>query len=150
MKKYYIIIGVIVIIQLIPMTKNQNGPETASIDKKFKVPEEVAVILKDACYDCHSNNTEYPWYTKIQPVGFWLNHHVNEGKEHLNFSEFLSYPAKRQSKKLEEVVETIEEGEMPLASYTYFGLHKNAKLSEAQKQVLINWAKSVKSEIVIP
>ncbi|WP_430895380.1 MULTISPECIES: heme-binding domain-containing protein [unclassified Paraflavitalea] len=150
MKKYYIIIGVIVIIQLIPMTKNQNGPETASIDKKYKVPEEVAVILKDACYDCHSNNTEYPWYTKIQPVGFWLNHHVNEGKEHLNFSEFLSYPATRQSKKLEEVVETIEEGEMPLASYTYFGLHKNAKLSEAQKQVLINWAKSVKSEIVIP
>lgn len=147
MKKLLIIPAILVLIQLIPITKNQGSDQTYSIEKGYLVPENVSQILKDACNDCHSNYTTYPWYTNIQPVGFWLNHHVEEGKEHLDFSTFMKLPGKVQRHKLDEVVETVEEGEMPLSSYTYFGLHPKANLSEEQKTVLITWAKELKSKI---
>lgn len=147
MKKLLIIPAILVLIQLIPITKNQGSDQTYSIEKGYLVPENVSQILKDACNDCHSNYTTYPWYTNIQPVSFWLNHHVEEGKEHLDFSTFMKLPGKVQRHKLDEVVETVEEGEMPLSSYTYFGLHPKANLSEEQKTVLITWAKELKSKI---
>ena len=119
------------------------------ISSLVRVPDTVQQILKVSCYDCHSNNTVYPWYTNIQPVGWWLNHHVEEGKEHLNFNEFTNIPPtekrttrERQLKKLEEIKETVEEGEMPLSSYTL--IHTNAKLTKEQRQLLINWADSAR------
>jgi len=105
------------------------------------VPENVKSILENSCNDCHSNHSEYPWYTNIQPLGFWIQHHINEGKEELNFSEFMQYKPKRQKHKMEEIVEMIREGEMPLESYTL--IHKNARLNDKQKQELIQWAESV-------
>ena len=137
----YFLIAFLLILQFVPMQKNLG--QAFRPDHYLQVisaSEEVQQVLKTSCFDCHSHATEYPWYASVQPLGFWLNHHVNEGKEELNFSEFAGYKLKRQLHKLEEIVEMVEEGEMPLASYTF--IHGNAKLDEAQKQLLISWAKS--------
>ncbi len=115
-----------------------SGPN--DITQAMAVPATVQKTLETSCYDCHSNNTVYPWYTRIQPLGLWMKNHVDEGKEELNFSEFNTYTAKRKLKKLREIAEQVEEGEMPLYSYTI--IHKNAVLNEAQKAELIDWAKS--------
>jgi hypothetical protein len=96
------------------------------------------VILDKACNDCHSNNTKYPWYSNFQPVAWWLDHHVDEGKGEINFDEFLTYPAKKARHKMEEVNEMVKEGEMPLNSYTW--VHKDAVLTQAEKLVLAEWA----------
>lgn len=131
----------LVAIQFIPMDKNESGPTKFDISKSYHIPDNVVTILKGACNDCHTNTTIYPWYSNIQPVGFWLNHHVEEGKEHLNFSSFTQTPLRVQNHKFEEIIETVESGEMPLADYTYLGLHPEANLSAEQRQILIDWAK---------
>lgn len=128
----------LVVIQFIRPERNSSGDESKNITTVFPVPAEVKNILQSSCNDCHSNKTVYPWYTNIQPVGWWLAHHVDEGRRELNFSEFASYPLKRQYHKLEEILEMVEEDEMPLRSYTL--LHGNAVLSAAQKSTLMNWA----------
>jgi hypothetical protein len=96
---------------------------------------EVELLLKESCYDCHSNTTAYPWYTNVAPVSWWLKHHINEGREHLNFSEWANYTAEQQAHKLEEMEDEIKEGEMPLSSYTI--THSNANLSLKQREQLI-------------
>jgi len=106
------LVVLLVAIQLIPMEKNESGPTEFDITKSYNVPDNVSMILKGACNDCHSNTTVYPWYSKVQPVGFWLNHHVDEGKGHLNFSEFTKIPLRVQNHKFEEIVETVESGEI--------------------------------------
>lgn len=141
-KKSKILLGtisVLVLIQFIRPEKN-NGSAASENDifNTVKTSEEVKNILIKSCYDCHSNHTDYPWYNNIQPIAFWLAHHVKEGKEELNFSEFKNYSLKKQLHKLEETVEMINENEMPLSSYII--IHKNAKLAASEKQLLINWA----------
>jgi hypothetical protein len=106
---------------------------------------EVATILKNACYDCHSNQPTYPWYTNVAPVAWWIKNHINEGSKHLNFSIWQTYTVKRKDHKLEECVEMIEEGEMPMNSYTW--MHPEAKLTDAQKQLLIDWFKAEKAKL---
>jgi hypothetical protein len=108
-------------------------------------PAEVKAILDRACYDCHSNHTRYPWYAEVQPLGWWLANHVKEGKAHLNFSTFGTYPAKRQSRKLEELIEEVEEGKMPLPSYTW--THADARLTPAEINALTDWAASVRENL---
>ena len=98
--------------------------------------------MQVSCNDCHSNKTEYPWYANVQPVAWWLNHHVVDGKKHLNFSEFTKKPLFVQNHKLEEIMEMVEEKEMPLPSYTYFGLHPEANLTDAQRTMISDWAKA--------
>lgn len=104
---------------------------------------EVTNLLKTACYDCHSNQPAYPWYTNIAPVSWWIKHHINEGSHHLNFSEWGTYSEKRKNHKLEECIEMVEEGEMPMASYTW--MHGEAKLTDAQRLVLVEWFKGIKN-----
>ena len=141
------------VIQFYQPDKNNNSiTATNDIHSMVSVPDTVQQLLKVACYDCHSNNTNYPWYTNIQPVGWWLNDHIEEGKAHLNFNEFANIPPRngkttreRQLKKLEEVKETIEKSEMPLASYTL--IHKEAKLNPAQKQLIIEWSENARHTI---
>lgn len=135
------LIVVLIAIQFIPTEKNDSNDMQYDISTKYTIPADVNEVLKNACNDCHSNSTTYPWYSNIQPVGFWLDHHVNDGKRHLNFSTFTKMPIAVQNHKLEEVIEQTEEKEMPMPSYTYFGLHSNAKLSEEQRALIINWAK---------
>jgi hypothetical protein len=126
--------------------KNVSAVATENdISKRYAVPSDVSAILATACNDCHSNNTVYPWYASVQPVSEWLGNHIKDGKRHLNFSEFLSYRLAKQFHKLEEVEETISEGEMPLSSYTV--IHGNAKLDQAQKNILINWSRALRDSM---
>jgi len=144
-----ILLAVLIIligIQFIRPAKN-NGvlDNPKEIGKIVQVPENIKLILKTACYDCHSNQTFYPWYSEIMPLGWWLNHHVEEGKEHLNFSVFGDYSKKRQDHKLEEVKEETEEKEMPLESYTWY--HKNASLSDDQIKLIVDWVDAARKEL---
>jgi hypothetical protein len=115
------------------------------IGSAYAVPADVQSILKTSCYDCHSNHTEYPWYSRIQPVSWWLGDHITEGKKKLNFSAFTGYSLRRQYHKLEEVEEMVNNGEMPFSSYTL--MHNGAKLSETQKQRLVGWSASVRDSM---
>ena len=133
---------VIVILQFIRPERNLSGENAKDLTNQYTVPEEVSDILAVACKDCHSNKTVYPWYANIQPVGWWLNQHITEGKGHLNFSTFLSRNIAYQNHKFEEIIEMVEEAEMPLPSYTNFGLHPEANLTDDQRQILIRWAKT--------
>lgn len=139
-----VIVVVLVIIQFFTIDKSTSPVDTT---KDFlnvtQAPVEVAEIIKTSCYDCHSNQTNYPWYTNIAPVSWWIEHHIEEGKEHLNFSNWSAYSAKKADHKLEEFYEEVEEGEMPLKSYTI--LHGYAKLSEKEKELLISWVKSLRN-----
>jgi Haem-binding domain len=137
----YALAVILVVIQFIPMNNEEVNSNEFEISKNFEVPDHVATLLQGACNNCHSNTTTYPWYANLQPIGFWLKHHVDEGKEHLNFSEFTSLPLRVQNHKFEEIVEMVESKEMPLPSYTYFGLHPEANLSDADRTVLVEWAK---------
>lgn len=143
-RKSFIIIlvtALFVLIQFFRPAKN-NSPDTEfAVSNKYELTSSVNEIMSAACYDCHSNKTNYPWYAEIQPIGWWLNNHVQDGKRHLNFSDFTRMPIARQNHKFEEIIETVEEGEMPLPSYTWLGLHANANLSEQQKTEIINWAR---------
>ncbi len=109
---------------------------------------EIANTLKIACYDCHSNQPTYPWYTNIAPVSWWIKHHINEGSQHLNFSIWGTYSEKRKNHKLEECIEMIEEGEMPISSYTL--MHGEAKLTDAQKLQLVEFFKALKNTMPQP
>ena len=94
-------------------------------------------MLKETCYDCHSNETKYPWYSNIAPISWLVADHRNEARHHLNFSIWGDYSQKRKDHKLEECIEMVQEGEMPMDSYTWF--HPEAKLTEDQKQYLLEW-----------
>lgn len=102
-----------------------------------ETPDEVATILKTACYDCHSNQTVYPWYTNLQPVGWWVQDHVNHSKEYLDFSLWGEYSADRADHKMEEIVEYTLNGEMPLRSYTW--MHPESRLTEEQREMFATW-----------
>ncbi len=137
---------VLVVIQFIRPERNVSEiPSQNDIRVHYSVPANVESVLKRACYDCHSNNTNYPWYANIQPVLWWLQDHIEEGKEELNFSEFATYSAKKADHKLDEVIEMVEEEEMPLESYTY--IHKDAILSSSEKKLLIDWAADLRKMI---
>lgn len=142
MKKILLILVVMLIaIQFFQPEKNISSVKSVNhISNKYPIPDNVRVTLEKSCYDCHSNNTRYPWYAKLQPVAWWLNSHVDEGKGEINFDEFLTYPAKKARHKMEEVNEMVKEGEMPLNSYTW--VHKEAVLSQTEKLAIANWAVS--------
>lgn len=137
---------IFVILQFFPAPKNRaTEPGTQHISRLYSIPAPVEQVLKTACYDCHSNNTRYPWYAHIQPLGWWLNKHITEGKEELNFSSFASYSVRRQYHKLEEVSEMVETEEMPLSSYTF--IHRDSRLDTAQKALLLTWAKATRDSM---
>ncbi len=141
-----ILVAALVVIQFFGIEKNQNaGEQPNNISKQFAVSAEVESILKTSCYDCHSNNTVYPWYASVQPVAWWLQGHVNEGKEELNFDEFAAYKPRRQFKKMDEAIELVKKGEMPLSSYTL--AHGDARLSQSQKEILVLWFDGIIQEL---
>ena len=141
-KIFLFLLVALVIIQFIHPKRNKTeGLQPNYIGNTFTVPVDVKTILVKACNDCHSNNTKYPWYTYLQPVHWWLNDHINDGKKELNLDEYTSRSLRYQYKKMEEVNEQVKEGEMPLNSYTR--IHKDAKLTEEEKAKIIGWAESV-------
>lgn len=136
------LLAALIIIQFIhPKPNKSNGEQPNYIGKTFHIPEDVKSILSKACNDCHSNNTSYPWYANIQPVDWWLDKHIREGKKALNLDEYTNKRLRYQYHKMEEVIEMVKEGEMPLNSYTW--MHKDAKLATDEKDKVYNWANSV-------
>lgn len=134
---------VFLLMQLYQPARNKDNGEVlpAHITKQYNVPNNVQVILAATCYDCHSNNTKYPWYSYIQPARFFMERHIINGKKNLNFSEFGNYSKRRQESKFESIIKQIKSGEMPLASYTL--MHKNSNLNSKQKETVINWMYSI-------
>ena len=151
MKKVFKTIGWLLLIALIiiqffhPRKNIQEGDQVYAIAKLHAVPEDVKVILKKACDDCHTNNTVYPWYSKIQPVDWWLDGHIGNGKKHLNLDSLAVKPAWLRFHKMEEIVKEVEEGNMPLNSYTW--IHKDAILTQDEKSKLTGWAEAVMNEM---
>jgi Haem-binding domain len=140
-----ILIG-FVAIQFVQPARNANGQVLATdITKTLRVTDSVQIILKTACYDCHSNNTNYPYYAYIQPIGWLLNNHIQEGKKQLNFSDFGSMTKRRQESKLKSIVSQVKDDAMPLPAY--IKLHKNAVLTKEAKEILINWAITAKDTL---
>jgi mono/diheme cytochrome c family protein len=147
-RTFQVLLLVFIIIQFFRPAKNTaSGPEAFAKDiaTAHTVPADVQLIFQKACYDCHSNNTEYPWYSYIQPVAWWLGDHVKEGKKELNFSEFAGYSIRRKYKKLEEINKEVKEGEMPLESYTL--IHTNAKLTDADRLAIATWATALRDSM---
>lgn len=112
------------------------------IAKTVGVPSEVQGILEKSCYNCHSNNTDYPWYAYVQPLHWYLDDHIEKGKAELNFNEFNSYSSRRQMNKLRAIESSLKDDTMPLPSYTL--LHSNAVLTKKEKVVLLGWLESSK------
>jgi len=136
----------LVVIQFIHPAKNTSSATTADdFNNIYPIPDSVQTILKKACYDCHSDNTSYPWYNNIQPVAWWLDHHITEGKRELNFSEFGKRPLAKRAKKIRKIAKEVRGGGMPLDSYTW--IHKDAILTDAEKNIIINWANNLSQQI---
>ena len=144
-KRILIILFVIFIgIQFIPALPDDYQPAPGqTFAEVYQVPQEIGMILKTACYDCHSHQAKWPWYSKVAPVSFWIGHHVEEGREHLDFSAWGTYSEKKADHKLEEIAEEVEEGEMPMESYLW--IHSEAKLSDNQKALLIDYVNSLRN-----
>ena len=136
----------LVVMQVFHPAKNSTSTISPDdITKLYIVPDSVQKILQKACYDCHSNNTVYPWYNRVQPIAWWLNDHIEEGKDHVNFSEFGKYPLAKQAKKLKKCTHEMQEGDMPLNFYVW--IHKDAILSDHEKQLVYDWANNLSIQI---
>ena len=140
-----LIIGLVIflLMQLYQPARNKDDGALlpSHITKLYHVPDSVQLIFAATCYDCHSNNTNYPWYSYIQPARFMMERHIRNGKKDLNFSEFGNYSKRRQESKLESIIKQVKSGDMPLSSYTI--LHKNSRLTSTQKETVINWIDSI-------
>ena len=136
----FAIVGLLLAIQLIrPSFKNPPVDPAQDFQQVTQAPAEVVSILKKACYDCHSNETKYPWYSQVAPASWFLASHINEGREKLNFSTYGTLSTEDRNEALDEAMESIQEGEMPLPSYTWFGLHPEANLTAAERNTLLGW-----------
>jgi hypothetical protein len=133
-----IVVGVVVFVMLLflgaqlvrPDMTNPPVEAAMTIDGNASIPPEVKPIFKKACADCHTNETKYPWYSQITPVNWWLQDHINEGRQHMNLSEAMD--------EIDDICKEVTKGEMPLPSYTWG--HPEAVLTAEEKQVLCNWA----------
>lgn len=125
---------VLALLQLVPVERT-NPP----VESEVPAPPEVRDLLKRACYDCHSHETRWPWYAHVAPVSFLVAHDVHEARERMNFSTWNVYDAEERKENLKDVREEVEEGEMPL--WFYVPLHPQARLSDAEREELLSWAK---------
>lgn len=147
MKKVLIVLLVaFIMIQFFQIDKiNPSTNDGMDFIKIKNTPEPIAKIIRNSCYDCHSNETKYPSYSYIQPAGWLLKNHIDEGRKELNFSTFATYDSKRQIHKLQEAAEYVEQKKMPLESYTLG--HSDAKLSDEQRKQLVNYFRMIQQQI---
>ncbi|MFV0540698.1 MAG: heme-binding domain-containing protein [Aestuariibaculum sp.] len=141
-----LLVVVLVVSQFFQPDKNEG--DLVSLNAFYQetnTSEEIKVILNESCNDCHSDVTRYPWYSSITPLNYWMASHVNEGKRKFNISKWSEYPVKRKDHKMEELIEMVEAGHMPLKSYTW--THTEAKLTDVQKQLVVDWAKQIRANI---
>ena len=147
LKKFlFIFLIALVVIQFFHPKRNKTTSDQPNyIGKVYAVPDDVKSVLEKACNDCHSNNTRYPWYCNFQPIDWWTNKHILDGKRHLNFDEFNNKSPRYQYNKIGECKEQIEKGEMPINSYLW--IHKDAKLTQAEKNTLFAWTESIRNDL---
>lgn len=136
----YALLGIFIIMQFFRIDKT-NPPVNQELDfiTITKPSEEIAQMLKDACYDCHSHEVKYPWYTNVAPVSWWVKDHITHGIEEVNFSEWGNYELNKANHKLEESYEKVEKKEMPLTPYLI--AHASARLTEEQRAELVAFFK---------
>ncbi|QNF31918.1 heme-binding domain-containing protein [Adhaeribacter swui] len=147
-KLLYLLLFIIVAIQFIRPAENKGQAFTSQdISHYVAVPLNIKNTLQASCYDCHSNHTNYPWYSKVNPIGLWLNHHIEEGKAELNFSDFSKYDLKKMDHKLEEIAEEVQEGHMPLPSYLW--LHNDVKLDQQQIAQIVAWVQTERQKLAL-
>ena len=140
------LLGVFIVLQFIQPSHNKSAQVLSTdITKIINIPDKVLVVFKNSCYDCHSNNTRYPWYVCIQPMGWIMANHIKNGKANLNFSEYGSYSKRKQANKLRAIAESIKDGSMPISSYTI--MHADAKLSEENKKLITDWVSHTKDSM---
>lgn len=146
-KKIVILLVIaLIVIQLFRPEKNATKADPVNdIATKYDVPMDVLMTLYNACYNCHSNYTKYPWYFKVQPVAWWMTHHIDKAKKHVNFSEFATYSPKKAAHKLHEIEEQMTDQTMPITSYKL--MHKDAHLSDEEYKDVADWAKKLQAEI---
>jgi hypothetical protein len=138
-----------VIIQFFrPNFENPSVNQSETLESAVFLPENVAIILKRSCSDCHSSETVYPWYARIQPSAWFLASHITDGRRHLNFSVWDTYEDRRKKRRLGEICDQVERREMPLPSYLW--VHRNAQMSDEDIKVLCNWANGEAEKIVLP
>ncbi len=129
-------------IQFIRPARNENGQAfSADAPNNFDIPENILTILKRSCFDCHSNNTRYPWYAHIQPIGWLVAKDIKDGKAKLNFGELGDLSPRRKATKLQEMKNRIKDGTMPLPGYIF--LHRDARLSKADTELILEWIEDV-------
>ncbi|MEO5789318.1 MAG: heme-binding domain-containing protein [Gelidibacter sp.] len=144
LKKLLVVFAIIIVVAQF-FGPQRNEADMLSFEPFFKdtnPPEDVVYLLKETCFDCHSNVTRYPWYAKITPVNYWMASHVADGKKEFNISAWNGYSIKKKDKKFKELIEMVEKKEMPLKSYTF--AHSEAKLSDAQIAAVVDWGKKVR------
>lgn len=133
LKFFAIIVSVLIGIQFITVDIVSNDTKN-----EFNAPKEVVAILKQSCYDCHSNNTTLPWYSNVAPVSWFVRNHINDGRKVLNFSTFHQLPKAKQKEMFERIEQSIVI-RMPLLSYTW--IHRDAVLTPQEKKLLQKWSK---------
>lgn len=141
-----VLLVVFVGIQFVPTKRNQSSvvPKTDFLLVN-NPPKNISTLLQGSCYDCHSNNTNYPWYNKIQPVTWFLENHITDGKDELNFNEWDEYSNRRKNSKLKSIINQIKDDEMPLYSYTL--IHWDASLSQSEKILIIDYMEQIKDSL---
>lgn len=136
----------LILIQFIEPVRNESSAsQPDDIFSRYAASDTIRAMINTSCYDCHSNNSKYPWYAEIQPVAWWLNYHIKEGKDELNFSDFAAFNTRFKSHKLDEIMELVDKKEMPLKSYLI--THSEARLSEKDRKEIIKWAGELKARI---
>jgi hypothetical protein len=145
-KKILISVSIVLVLaQFFGPKKNDGDMATvAAFLEETNPPEDVKKILETTCFDCHSSKTTYPWYNAITPVNYYLEEHIKDGQKHLNFSKWNAYSLKKKAHKMDELYEEVEEGEMPLNSYTW--LHADANLTTKQIAAVVTWGKKVQAD----
>ncbi len=147
-KKIFVALLIIFIaIQFFRPARNNGAIASATdITHSVTVPDSVMRILQKSCYDCHSNHTDYPWYTNINPAGWWMNGHIKDGKRAINFSDLSAFNTKKLEHRLGDIAEEAEKHDMPLPSYTI--IHKDAKLSDAEIKIIKTWTEAARAELI--
>ena len=144
MNKRNILIALVIILIIMQFFSIDKTNPSIDQAKDFltveNTPTEVAQLFKIACYDCHSNETKYPWYTSVAPISWFIKGHIDNGREVLNFSTWSDYNAKQKSHKMEEIIEVVDGKEMPML--TYWMIHWDAKISEEQRKQITDWVKT--------
>ena len=128
-----------------PAKTNPTADQSLTLESQMRVEPKVTTVLARSCADCHSNYTRWPWYSNIAPVSWFVISHVNDGRRHLNISEWGKYDARRQGEKLREICDMVKSGAMPLSSYT--PLHPDSKLSSGDVGVLCEWANAERNRV---